>query len=91
MRKTIELMFTRIKLLICISCIMIPAAASSMDKTNIAVTMMPVLIEAISSSDEPGDYKYGLAPVKKNVKWGYINIKGNEVIPCIYDDAFPFS
>lgn len=33
----------------------------------------------------------GLAGVKQDDKWGYINTKGDVVIPCIYDDAWGFS
>lgn len=33
----------------------------------------------------------GLAAVKKNGKWGYINTKGDVVIDFIYDDAAPFN
>ena len=33
----------------------------------------------------------GLAAIKENGKWGYIDTQGNTVIPCQYDLAFPFS
>ena len=38
-------------------------------------------------------YKFseGLAPVKQNGKYGFINTKGEVVIPCIYDGAADFS
>lgn len=40
------------------------------------------------------DYAFfsdGRLPVKdKNGKWGYIDIEGNNVIPCIYNKALPF-
>jgi len=35
-------------------------------------------------------YSNGVAMVKKNDKYGFINEDGVEVIPCIYDDAHPF-
>lgn len=38
-----------------------------------------------------GSFSEGLARVSKNQKYGYINISGKEVIPCIYDYAFDFS
>jgi serine/threonine protein kinase len=41
--------------------------------------------------DGVNDFSEGLAPVKKNGKWGFIDKSGNEVIPCIYDDAENFS
>ena len=33
----------------------------------------------------------GLACVKKEGKWGFINPKGEVVIPCIYDGVNSFS
>jgi hypothetical protein len=39
----------------------------------------------ITYSDEP------MAAVKLNDKWGYIDTKGNEVVPCKYDDVQEFS
>ena len=38
-----------------------------------------------------GDFSEGLATVKKDGKWGYIDKSGNIVIDCIYDDAKSFS
>jgi len=37
-----------------------------------------------------GNFKQGVALVKKNDKFGYIDKKGNILIPFIYDDALPF-
>ena len=37
------------------------------------------------------DFHEGLAKVKKDGKWGYINKEGREVIPCKYDFAEGFS
>ena len=37
------------------------------------------------------NFSEGLAPVRKNDKWGYINTQGEEVVPCIYDDVWDFS
>jgi hypothetical protein len=39
----------------------------------------------ITYSDEP------IAAVKVNGKWGYIDTKGNEAVPCKYDDVKEFS
>ena len=36
------------------------------------------------------DFSEGLAPVRSNGKWGYIDTTGREVIPCIYDHAEKF-
>ena len=41
--------------------------------------------ERVSSFSE------GLAGVEQNEKWGFINTKGEVVIPCIYDEATWFS
>ena len=35
--------------------------------------------------DDVWDFGEGLAPVKLNGKWGYIDKTGKEVIPCIFD------
>lgn len=34
--------------------------------------------------------KEGLLAIRKNNKWGFIDKKGNEVIPCTYDDCETF-
>ena len=40
---------------------------------------------------EAGGFREGRAAVKSdNGCWGYIDLDGNEVIECIYDDAFIF-
>ncbi|MBR4297047.1 MAG: WG repeat-containing protein, partial [Bacteroidaceae bacterium] len=36
-------------------------------------------------------FSEGLARVKQNGKYGYINTKGEVVVPCIYDTALNFS
>ena len=40
--------------------------------------------------DEARCFIEGLAAVKKDGKWGFINVKGETVIPFIYDGAFSF-
>lgn len=35
-------------------------------------------------------FRDGLIPVVRNNKWGFINTKGIERIPCIYEDAISF-
>ena len=37
-----------------------------------------------------GIFLTGLAPVQLDNKWGYINKKGDFVIPCKYQLAYPF-
>lgn len=41
--------------------------------------------------DLSAEFNNGLALAKKNDRWGYINKAGKEVIPFVYEDAFPFS
>lgn len=36
-------------------------------------------------------FKSGLCPMEKNEKYGYLDIKGNEIIPFIYDNAGDFA
>jgi len=40
--------------------------------------------------EESQFFSEGLAGVKKDGKWGYINAEGEEVIPCIYDSVYYF-
>ena len=42
------------------------------------------------SYDDVGNFSEGLCIVKKNGKWGFIDMTGKEVIPCIYDGAREF-
>jgi hypothetical protein len=52
------------------------------------------LVEPILEYDEVQPFSEGLAVVRKGSlytgKYGYINIYGEEVIPCIYQNAKPF-
>ena len=41
--------------------------------------------------DYVGCFNEGLARVKKDGKWGYINTKGEQIIECKFDDAYCFS
>lgn len=49
------------------------------------------LSEAIHRYDDISDFHEGLLAVCKNQKWGYINSKGKEVIPCKYEYSCDFS
>lgn len=40
--------------------------------------------------DEVWTFKEGLAVVKKNNKWGYVDANGTVKIPLIYDKAYGF-
>jgi hypothetical protein len=37
-----------------------------------------------------GNFEGGMAAAKKNGKFGFIDIKGNTLIPFLYDQALPF-
>lgn len=52
------------------------------------VELTPEFITAIGKYDKLGAFSEGMAAVKKNGKWGYINIKGEEVIPCQYPNPY---
>ena len=41
--------------------------------------------------DKAWSFSEGLANVKLNDKWGFIDKTGKEVIPIKYDDAYSFS
>ena len=43
-----------------------------------------------SKYDWEYDFHYGLALVKLNGKWGYVDKSGKEVIPCRYDYTTSF-
>ena len=49
------------------------------------VKLTPEFVEAMNKYDEVYDFSNGLAKVKRNDKSGFINTKGEEVIPCVYD------
>ncbi|MCB9197515.1 MAG: WG repeat-containing protein [Flavobacteriales bacterium] len=40
--------------------------------------------------DEMKDLEYGLSPVKKDGKWGFVDIRGELVIPMLFDNAQNF-
>lgn len=45
----------------------------------------------IGASSANSGFNEGLAPVKKNGRWGYIDLKGKVVIDFLFDDAWCFS
>lgn len=49
------------------------------------------LAKEIGKYDYIGDFHEGMASVHRDNKAGFINVKGEEVIPCIYDDVCGFS
>lgn len=52
------------------------------------VVLTPEFIKAIQGYDEIGVFSEGLAAVKKDGKWGYINTKGEVVIPITIDTSY---
>lgn len=52
------------------------------------VVLTPEFIKAIQGYDEIGVFSEGLAAVKKDGKWGYINTKGEVAIPITIDTQY---
>lgn len=48
------------------------------------VELTPDFVSAIQKYEKLGSFSEGLAAVMRDGKWGYINTKGEEVIPCRY-------
>ena len=55
------------------------------------VKLTPEFIKAVQQYEQLGVFSEGMAAVKKGNKWGYINNKGEEIIPCEYTSAQKFS
>ncbi len=75
------------------SCISIFVHAISQEEPKYSFGFMDSLGKMVLESqfEGAGQFKHGLAPVKKNGLWGYINRKGEVVIPFQFKDAEPFS
>lgn len=41
--------------------------------------------------DAIADFSEGIVAVKRNGKWGYVNDKGEIIVPCEYEIAYPYS
>ena len=59
------------------------------DKKEVQIT--PEFIEKVHQYDELYPYSDGLAAVRKNGKYGFIDIDGDLVVPCKYDQVGPYS
>ncbi len=55
------------------------------------VELTPEFIKSLEVYDELAPFSNGYAAVRRGKKWGYINTKGEEVIPCSFDYAGIFS
>ncbi|WP_305257429.1 WG repeat-containing protein [uncultured Duncaniella sp.] len=49
----------------------------------------PELTKALQRYDQIDAFSEGMAAVRRDGKWGYINLQGEEVIPCQFSDEFP--
>ena len=63
---------------------------SSNSKEDI-VELTPEFAKSLEVYDELAPFSEGYAAVRRGKKWGYINTKGEEVIPCSFDAADIFS
>lgn len=61
-------------------------SSCSNDDSNKKVELTDSFCKIIRGYDEVGAFSEGFAPVKKGDKWGYINIYGEEVIPCRFSN-----
>ena len=52
------------------------------------VELTPEFINSIQKYDKLGSFSEGYAAVLKDGKWGYINTKGEEVIPCQFSNPY---
>ena len=49
---------------------------------DVVVELTPEFVNAIQKYEKLGSFSEGMAAVMRDGKWGYINTKGEEVIPC---------
>jgi hypothetical protein len=61
------------------------------NEKDAVVELTPEFIKAVQQYEQLGVFSEGMAAVKKGDKWGYINNKGEEIIPCEYTSAQKFS
>ena len=52
------------------------------------VELTPEFVSAIQKYEKLGSFSEGLAAVMRDGKWGYINTKGEEVIPCQFPNPY---
>ena len=75
-----------------ISLVIVMASCAGKQGNNVGdvVEITPSFTEAVHKYDELYPFSEGLAAVKKDGKYGYINTKGELVIPCKFDYASDF-
>lgn len=60
------------------------------DKASYINKKNEIVIKTDYDFHSMGNFINNIAIVKKNNKYGYIDLSGNEIIPLIYDNALPF-
>ena len=79
----------------CLIAIIVLAVAAFLIVKNEAIfapevlKITPEFAKALERYDQVDAFSEGMAAVRRDGKWGYINLKGEEVIPCQFSDAFP--
>lgn len=71
-------------------CLYILKQSNVTNNKDTIVELTPDFIKAIQKYDELDVFNEGYAAVCKDGKWGFINIKGEEIIQCIYSKVNPF-
>lgn len=64
--------------------------STAAEEEDTIVHLTPEFIKTVQQYDQLGEYSERLAPVKRNGKWGFINVRGEEVISCQYDEVSIF-
>lgn len=64
--------------------------STAVEEVDTIAHLTPEFIEAVQQYDELGEFSERMAPVKRNGQWGFINVRGEEVISCQYDAVTPF-
>ena len=66
------------------------ANKDNVEESDTIVRITPEFSKAISKYEKLGSFSEGMAAVMRDGKWGYINTKGNEVIPCQFPDPYDY-
>lgn len=83
--KTTTIKITLVALLLAMT--FVPAVAQDYDE----IELTPQLQTALETYDEAQYFSEGMARVKKDGKYGFVNAQGKEIVTCKYDYAYPFS